>query len=240
MKKQIIIEATDVKKTYTNEQITLDVLKSVNLKIYKGEINTILGASGSGKTTLLNVLSGLDDFNSGEIITNKKKIAKLNEKQLLKFRRDNVSFVFQTYKLIPTLSVYKNVEVAAFLSKNPLDVDQVLEEVGLGDKKQSFIHQLSGGEQQRVAIARALVKNAPILFCDEPTGALDEQNSKNILEILKRVNEKYQITIVMVTHNPSIKYMSHQTIYLNSGEIVNNEMRSSETLLTPEQLNWSL
>lgn len=235
--KDIIIDAKNVVKSYKNNELIVEVLKGVNLQIYKGEINTILGASGGGKTTLLNVLSGLDDFDSGEIIVNHQNISNLNEKQRLQFRREQVSFVFQTYKLIPTLDVYKNVEVAAYLSKNPLDINQILKEVGLENKAHSFIYELSGGEQQRVAIARALVKNSPILFCDEPTGALDEQNSKNILQILKNINEKYNVTIVMITHNPSIKNMSHQTIVLNSGKIVDITHKDTNQLTNPFDLN---
>lgn len=235
-----IIIARNIKKVFTSRNLNNVVLKGIDLEIVKGEINTILGVSGGGKTTLLNILSGLEPPTSGEVIINGVNIEKYNSKQRLEFRRNNVSFIFQTYRLISNLSVKKNIELAAYLSDKPLDVIQTLKDVGLEGKENAFPTELSGGEQQRVAIARAIVKNEKLLFCDEPTGALDEKNSKNILNILKDINNKYGVTIVMITHNPSIRYMSHKTFTLNSGVIEKIELRKDSELIAPDKLVWGL
>lgn len=238
--KKILISAKNITKIYLDGEEENKVLNDISVDFYEGEITTILGASGSGKTTLLNILGALDYANFGEVWINKQELNKLNDKQRLEFRRKNISFIFQSYQLIPNLTIYRNVEIAAYLSKNPKDVLQILEEVGLKDKINKYPHQLSGGEKQRVAIARALVKNDKILFCDEPTGALDETNSKKILTILKNINEKYNVSIIMITHNKSISNMSHKTITLNSGIIENTFENPKQNLVDPLNLNWGV
>ena len=184
-----------------------------------GEILVILGASGSGKSTLLNVISGLDTPTSGEIICNGQLISSYNEKQLTRFRRESLGFIFQQYNLLQNLNVRENVEIGSSIGKSPLDLDEIISLVGLGEKKHKYPYQLSGGEQQRVSIARSVAKNPEILFCDEPTGALDEETGKQVLEILQQMNEKYHTTVVIITHNPYIAQLADRVIRMNSGEI---------------------
>lgn len=233
----ILYETKGIIKKYKSGEGYLFALNKVNVKFEKEQINTILGPSGSGKTTLLNVLSGLDNIDEGNILFQDKDLAKLNDTKLTEYRRENIGFIFQSYNLISTLTVYENVELGAYLSKNPLDIDTVLDQVGLKDHKDKFPHQLSGGQQQRVAIARVLVKNPKVIFCDEPTGALDEENGRSVLKLLQNLNEKYKTTLIMVTHNPNIAKMSHKVIYFNSGNIVQEE--SNEQLLDAYEIDWS-
>lgn len=233
----VLYETKDIIKKYKSGEGYLFALNKVNVKFEKEQINTILGPSGSGKTTLLNVLSGLDNIDEGSILFQDKDLAKLNDTKLTEYRRENIGFIFQSYNLISTLTVYENVELGAYLSKNPLDIDTVLDQVGLRDHKDKFPHQLSGGQQQRVAIARVLVKNPKVIFCDEPTGALDEENGRSVLKLLQNLNEKYKTTLIMVTHNPNIAKMSNKVIYFNSGNIVQEE--SNEQLLDAYEIDWS-
>lgn len=230
-------KAKNLVKKYQNGDEVLYALNGVNVEFFSGKINTILGPSGSGKTTLLNVLSGLDNVDSGEIIFEGKDIANLKEKDRTLYRRDNTGFIFQSYNLISTLTVRENVELGAKLSKNALGIDDVIEQVGLNEHINKFPHQLSGGQQQRVAIARVLVKNPKVIFCDEPTGALDETSGRKVLELLQNLNEKYKTTLIMVTHNLNIADMSHKVIYFNSGKII--EEKTNEEVKSAYEIEWS-
>lgn len=216
------IEMKNAVKTYGIGEAAIHALDCVNLEIEKGEICVILGPSGSGKSTLLNMLGGLDSLEEGEIVINEKKISDYSKKQLGEYRRQNVGFVFQTYNLIGDLTVRENVKVVSNISKNPLDIDALLEELGLDKHKTHFPNELSGGQQQRCAIARALVKNPELLLCDELTGALDSKSSRDVLEILERINQTYHTTIIMITHNEGIAAMADRIIRIHDGKIVEN------------------
>ncbi|MFV0246393.1 MAG: ABC transporter ATP-binding protein, partial [Mycoplasmatales bacterium] len=185
----------------------------------------------------LNVLSGLDNVTSGSIKFNGEELTGLSEDKLTLYRRENTGFIFQSYNLISTLTVRENVELGAYLSSNALDIDDVLKEVGLEEHKDKFPHQLSGGQQQRVAIARVLVKNPKVIFCDEPTGALDEKSGKVVLELLQNLNKKYNTTLVMVTHNPNIADMSHNVFFFKDGKIVENKINKKIKLA--KDIEWS-
>ena len=232
-----LYEAKNLIKKYKSGEGDLFALNNVSVVFEAEKINTILGPSGSGKTTLLNMLSGLDYVNSGELIFDGVDIAKYNDKKMTEYRRNNIGFIFQSYNLISTLTVRENVELGAYLSKDPLDIDEVLEQVGLEDHKGKYPHQLSGGQQQRVAIARVLVKNPKVIFCDEPTGALDEKSGRNILELLQNLNKKYKTTLIMVTHNPNIANMSHKVITFNSGEIVKEV--TNDKVMSAQEIEWA-
>lgn len=209
----------------------------MNVEISEGEITTILGPSGSGKTTLLNCLSGLDSPTSGEIYFNSENITSYNEEKLTTYRRKNTGFIFQNYNLISTLTVRENVALGAHLGDDSFNVNDIIKEVGLEDHKNKFPHQLSGGQQQRVAIARVLVKNPKVIFCDEPTGALDEESGRNILQLLQDLNIKHQTTIIMVTHNPNIAQMSNKVIYFLNGNI--SKERNNKTIKNAQEIDWS-
>lgn len=234
---KLLYDAQKLTKKYQAGSEALYALNEVDVQIEAHKINTILGPSGSGKTTLLNMLSALDDVNSGKILFEGKDIANLNQAQKTKYRRKNTGFIFQSYNLISTLTVRENVELGHYLSKNSLDIDETLEEVGLSEHKHKYPHQLSGGQQQRVAIARVLVKNPKVIFCDEPTGALDEASGRKILELLQKLNDKYQTTLIMVTHNPNIAEMSHKVIYFNSGKIVKEV--ENQKIKNAFEIKWS-
>lgn len=224
-------------KKYISGGNELYALDNVDVSFEKGNITTILGPSGSGKTTLLNMVSGLDKLDSGTINFEGVDISGYNEAKLSKYRRQNTGFIFQSYNLISTLTVRENIELGEYLSKNSLDVDEILEEVGLTEHSEKFPHQLSGGQQQRVAIARVLVKNPKVMFCDEPTGALDEKSGRKVLELLQNLNTKYGTTLIMVTHNPNIADMSHQVIHFKNGNIV--DVIKNETVLSANEIEWS-
>lgn len=230
-------ECKNLVKKYKSGGGELFALNNVDVNFEKGKITTILGPSGSGKTTLLNMVSGLDSIDSGVINFEGKDISGYSESKLSKYRRNNTGFIFQSYNLISTLTVRENIELGEYLSKNSLSIDEILEEVGLTDHADKFPHQLSGGQQQRVAIARVLVKNPKVMFCDEPTGALDEVSGRKVLDLLQSLNEKYGTTLVMVTHNPNIADMSHQVIYFKNGEIV--DRKTNEHVMTAYEIEWS-
>lgn len=215
-----ILSAKNVYKTFISGEFKNEVLKNLNVDIIEGEITVMLGTSGSGKTTLLNIISGLDKATSGEIIFNNVDIEKLSEKELTNFRRDNVSFIFQQYNLIKDLTVYENVKLTAELVNNESKIEEVLKDVGLEKYMDSYPHQLSGGMQQRVAIARALIKEPKIMFCDEPTGALDEKSGREVLKLLGNINKK-GTTLFMITHNPNIAKMANKVIHIKNGIIDN-------------------
>lgn len=230
------IKFTNVSKEYKLGNSTFFALKNISFEANKGEMVAILGPSGSGKSTLLNILGGLDRASNGEVIFDNKNISELSDKELTKYRRDNVGFVFQFYNLIPNLTAYENIEVSAELNINSHNIDEILEAVGLLDKKNKFPQELSGGEQQRVSIARAIIKNPKLLLCDEPTGALDYTTSKEVLELLDKINKQYGTTIFIVTHNSAIASMCHRVIKLRGGEITN--LRINEKRLPPKEVEW--
>lgn len=218
--KKVILKLKNVYKVYKLGKISTNALDGINLDIYDGEILVILGPSGSGKTTLLNVLSGLDKPTSGDIIYNEKNnIAKYTQRKITKFRKNNLGFIFQTYNLLEHLNVKENILVGRKLGKTRVDIDDIINLVGLSHHKRKYMHELSGGEQQRVSIARAIAKRPNIMFADEPTGALDEKTGKTVLGTLVQINKKYKTTMIIVTHNPGIAELADRVIHVNSGKI---------------------
>lgn len=226
-----------VSKIYKNFDTENHALNKIDLEINEGEIVVILGPSGSGKSTMLNILSGIDNPTKGKVYFNNERIDKLKEKELTNYRKDNLGFIFQSYNLVPNLTIKENIELGRELSKNPLDLKEIVKEVGLIYHMNKYPYGLSGGQMQRVAIARALVKNPKVLFCDEPTGALDEKTGKNVLKLLQDINKKYNTTMIIVTHNPSIANMANTVIKMNSGEI--KEIIKNETIMDAEDLRWA-
>lgn len=233
----MLFETKDIVRKYKSGEGILYALNKVNVTIEEGKVTTILGPSGSGKTTLLNNLSGLDQLTSGQILFNGVDITKFNDKQLTTYRRENTGFIFQNYNLIGTLSARENVALGAYLNKSAFKIDDIIKEVGLEEHKNKFPHQLSGGQQQRIAIARVLVKNPKVIFCDEPTGALDEENGRKVLQLLQDLNKKYNTTIIMVTHNPNIANMSHKVINFRNGNIDN--IKENTNILSASEIDWS-
>ena len=218
-KERKFLEVCGLKKSFGSGDTKQDVLKGLDFTVAKGEFCVLLGPSGSGKSTLLNILGGIDSADSGEIYIDGDKLADMNEKSLTKYRRKHLGYVFQMYNLIPNLNVKENIETGAYLSDTPLDIDELLKILGLYEHRHKLPNQLSGGQQQRVSIGRAIVKNPDILLCDEPTGALDYNTSKEILKLIEEVNVKYGNTIIMVTHNEAIKEMADHVIKLRDGKI---------------------
>ena len=213
------VEVSNVKKSYGEGGSYVEVLKGVSVGVEKGEMCVIQGTSGSGKSTLLNCIGGLDDIDSGSCKIDGLEIAGLKKDALSDYRRDTLGFIFQFYNLVPNLTVRENIEVCRYLTKDPLDMNELLTTLGLKEHADKFPSQLSGGQQQRTAIARALIKNPKLLLCDEPTGALDSNTSREILILLEKINQKYGTTMLIVTHNNSIKNMVHRVIYLKDGQI---------------------
>ena len=211
------LEIKNVKKSYGEGGSFVQVLKGVTTGVERGQMCVIQGTSGSGKSTLLNCIGGLDTMDSGSVIVDKTEIFGMKNKKLADYRRDNLGFIFQFYNLIPNLTVKENIQVCEYLTKNPLNMNELLDVLGLTEHQNIFPSQLSGGQQQRCAIARALIKNPKLLLCDEPTGALDSNTSRDILMLLEQINEMYNTTMVIVTHNNSIKNMVHKVIYLKDG-----------------------
>lgn len=232
----MFIDVTNLKKSYTAGVVRNEILKGIGLKLEKGEIGVILGPSGSGKSTLMNIIGGLDRCDSGQVCVGGVEISGLNDDRLTDYRRGEIGFVFQFYNLVPNLTAGENIEVVANISKSPLNTDEVLASVEMQDKKQRFPRELSGGEQQRVAIARAIVKNPRLLLCDEPTGALDFQTSRSILQLLQQVNQKYGTTILMITHNAAIAAMANRVYRLRSGEIAEALVNRNTT--PAERIEW--
>lgn len=217
------IELKNVVKSYTMGDVTIYANNGVNFKVNKGEFTVIVGASGAGKTTILNMLGGMDTPTSGTILVDGHNIATYDDKQLTDYRRDDIGFVFQFYNLVQNLTALENVELASQISKDPLNSLDILERVGLGERKDNFPAQLSGGEQQRVAIARAIAKNPKLLLCDEPTGALDYQTGKSILGLLRSMCDNYGMTVIVITHNSALAPMADQVIHLKNGKVEKQE-----------------
>ena len=220
------LEVKGIKKSYGEGESYVQVLKGIDLSIKKGDMCVIQGTSGSGKSTLLNCIGGLDNVDSGSIMIDGKEIVGLKQNPLSEYRRESLGFIFQFYNLVPNLTVKENIRVCEYLTDNPMDVDELMEVLGLTKHQNKFPSQLSGGQQQRCAIARALIKNPKLLLCDEPTGALDSKTSRDILILLETVNKKYGTTMLIVTHNNSIKNMVHQVIMMKDGEIRKNYINS--------------
>ncbi|HKM35662.1 MAG TPA: ABC transporter ATP-binding protein [Lachnospiraceae bacterium] len=232
----MFLEINNVRKHFGEGESRVEVLKGIDVQIEKGEICVLLGPSGSGKSTLLNIIGGIDQADSGYISINGEKTADMSEKVLTMYRRKHLGYIFQMYNLIPNLNIQENIEVGAYLSDHSLDVEDLLHTLGLYEHRHKLPNQLSGGQQQRTAIGRAIVKNPDILLCDEPTGALDYNTSKEILNLIEKVNQKYGNTVVMVTHNDAIKNMADRIITLHDGEIRKNYR--NEAKISSVDLEW--
>ena len=232
----MFLEVKDLNKGFGDKTNRIEVLKNLSLNIEKGEFCVLLGPSGSGKSTLLNILGGIDYPDGGEVKINGEKMNSLNSKKLTMFRRNHLGYVFQMYNLIPDLTVRENIEVGAYLSKKPLNLDELIETLGLKEHQDKLPSQLSGGQQQRTSIGRAIIKNPDILLCDEPTGALDYNTSKEILNLIEKVNQKYGSTVIMVTHNDAIKYMADRVVRLRDGQILKNYLNDKK--VKAEDLEW--
>ena len=230
------LEVHGLCKGYGQDEARVEVLKRIDVSLGKGEVCVLLGPSGSGKSTFLNIVGGLEQADAGSIQVGGVTITDLPANDLVEYRRRELGFVFQFYNLVPDLTVTENIEVCQYLSDNPLPIDGLLKSLGLWEHRRKFPHEISGGQQQRCAIGRALVKNPGLLLCDEPTGALDYHTSKEILELMERVNRDYGCTIVIVTHNDAIKHMAHRILRLRDGELVADEMNPH--ILPARELTW--
>lgn len=236
MGEKSFLKISGIRKNFGSGENRTEVLKGIDFEVAKGEFCVLLGPSGSGKSTLLNIIGGIDSPDSGYISINGEKTGDMDEKTLTRYRRKHLGYVFQMYNLIPNLNVKENVEVGAYLSDDPLDVDELLKILGLYEHRHKLPNQLSGGQQQRTSIGRAIVKNPDILLCDEPTGALDYNTSKEILKLIEDVNQKYGNTIIMVTHNDAIKNMADRTVKLRDGMIRRNIV--NENKISAADLDW--
>ena len=232
----MFLTVKDLKKSYGSTSNKVEVLKGINFEVEKGEICVLLGPSGSGKSTLLNIIGGIDDADLGYVSIDSEKTKDMKEKELTRYRRKHQGYVFQMYNLIPNLNVKENIEVGAYLSDSPLDINELLNTLGLYEHRHKLPNQLSGGQQQRTAIGRAIVKNPDILLCDEPTGALDYHTSKEILKLIEDVNKKYGNTVIMVTHNDAIQNMADRVIKLRDGQIRDNIVNNSK--VSAADLEW--
>lgn len=232
----MFLTVKDLKKSYGSTSNKVEVLKGINFEVEKGEICVLLGPSGSGKSTLLNIIGGIDDADLGYVSIDSEKTKDMKEKELTRYRRKHLGYVFQMYNLIPNLNVKENIEVGAYLSDSPLDINELLNTLGLYENRHKLPNQLSGGQQQRTAIGRAIVKNPDILLCDEPTGALDYHTSKEILKLIEDVNKKYGNTVIMVTHNDAIQNMADRVIKLRDGQIRDNIVNNSK--VSAADLEW--
>ena len=232
----MFLEIRGIKKSFGTGDSRVNVLKGLDLDIEKGEFCVLLGPSGSGKSTLLNIIGGIDGADEGSITIEGERLEDMTEKKLSLYRRKHLGYIFQMYNLIPNLTVRENIEVGAYLSDHPLDVDELLHTLGLYEHQRKLPNQLSGGQQQRTAIGRAIVKNQDILLCDEPTGALDYHTSKEILKLIETVNQRYGNTIIMVTHNDAIKDMADRVVKLRDGMIRKNYR--NEVKIPAINLEW--
>ncbi|MFZ5639381.1 MAG: ABC transporter ATP-binding protein [Bacillota bacterium] len=231
-----IIVTRNLQKTFYNGEVPVRALKGASLEIDAGQFVVILGPSGSGKSTLLNIVGGMDTPTEGEILYKDKPLQGMSKNELTMYRRNAVGFIFQFYNLMPNLTAYENVALAAEITKDPLDAEKVLEEVGLGDRKDHFPSRLSGGEQQRVAIARAIAKNPDILLCDEPTGALDYETGKQVLNYLQKFNREQGKTLIIITHNAAIGKMADRVIYFKDGRV--DRVEFNHNPVTADEVSW--
>ena len=232
----MFMEIQGLKKSFGSGSNKVTVLKGIDFSLERGEFCVLLGPSGSGKSTLLNIIGGIDTPDRGAVIVNGEKMADMTEKTLTKYRRNHLGYVFQMYNLIPNLNVQENIEVGAYLSDDPLDVNELMHTLGLYEHRHKMPNQLSGGQQQRTSIGRAIVKNPDSLLCDEPTGALDYNTSKEILSLIEKVNQTYGNTVIMVTHNDAIKNMADRVIRLRDGMIRKNYI--NENKIPASDLEW--
>lgn len=226
----MFIEIKNARKHYGEGDALVKALDDINLSLDEGEVYVILGPSGSGKSTLLNMVGGLDSLDDGEIIISGRNISRADKKSMTEYRREDIGFVFQFYNLIPDLTVQENIEVVADISDNPLNINEVMEELGIADYKNRFPKELSGGQQQRVAIARALIKNPKILLCDELTGALDSKSSRDVLRVIEKVNSSFKTTIIIITHNEAIAHMADTVVRIRDGKVadcIDNKQKMS-------------
>ena len=232
----MFLELRQIKKSFGQGENRVEVLHGIDLKIAQGEFCVLLGPSGSGKSTLLNIIGGIDSADSGELLLDGQRLSRMKERKLTAYRREHLGYVFQMYNLIPNLTVRENIEVGAYLSRHPLDVNELLHTLGLWEHRGKLPNQRSGGQQQRTAIGRAVVKRPDILLCDEPTGALDYQTSKEILALIEEVNRRWGNTVLMVTHNDAIRHMAHRVVRLRDGRIWDEQV--NERRLSAEELEW--
>ena len=232
----MFLEISNLTKSFGEGDNRIEVLKGINFGVEKGDICVLLGPSGSGKSTLLNIIGGIDDANGGYVSINGEKTADMDEKKLTVYRRKHLGYVFQMYNLFPNLTVKENIEVGAYLGDSPLPIDELLHTLGLYEHRNKMPNQLSGGQQQRTSIGRAIIKNPDILLCDEPTGALDYNTSKEILKLIEDVNQKYGNTVIMVTHNDAIKNMADRVIRLRDG-MIRKDYRNEEKI-SAKDLDW--
>ena len=230
------VKINNVKKFYGDNESRVQVLKGIDCEISAGEICVVLGPSGSGKSTLLNIIGGLENADEGCIDIGDFCTDDMKEKDLANYRRNNLGFVFQFYNLIPDLTIRENIEVCAYLTEKPLDMDELLETLGLTEHQNKFPNQLSGGQQQRCAIGRALIKNPPLILFDEPTGALDYSTSKEILALIEKINKQYHNTMIIVTHNQAISLMADRILKLHDGKIVSNKLNNEK--IAAKDLEW--
>jgi putative ABC transport system ATP-binding protein len=231
-----LLRLDGVGRTYQMGEVAVNVLRNISLDVHPGELLVMVGPSGSGKTTILNLVGGMDKPTTGRIWYRERDLTRATDAELTRYRRDAIGFVFQFYNLVPTLTARENVMVATEIAAHPLDVDHVLEIVGLADRMDHFPAQLSGGEQQRVAIARALAKNPELLLCDEPTGALDFATGKKVLRLLVDVMRTMHKTVLIITHNTAIAELAHRVVHLRSGEVV--DIRTNAQPTPPEDITW--
>lgn len=236
MDRNVLMKVDNISKDYRMGEVTVNALQEASFEIYDGEFIVILGPSGSGKSTLLNILGGMDLPTTGRVLVMDEEINKYNDRKLTAYRRDKVGFVFQFYNLMANLTARENVELATEMCRNALNIDDVMVEVGLGERKDHFPSQMSGGEQQRVAIARAVAKNPLLLLCDEPTGALDYKTGLLILSLLHKINREMKKTVVIITHNMAIGDMADRVIKMRSGRIV--EIKENADPIPPERIEW--
>ena len=236
MWEEMFLEIKNLKKSFGTQANRTEVLKGIDFSVEKGEICVLLGPSGSGKSTLLNIIGGIDDADEGYISINGERTADMNEKSLTRYRRRHLGYVFQMYNLIPNLNVKENIEVGAYLSDRALNINELMKTLGLYEHRSKLPNQLSGGQQQRTAIGRAIIKNPDILLCDEPTGALDYQTSKEILRLIEEANHRYGNTVIMVTHNDAIKNMADRVVKLRDGQIRKNYV--NEEKIAACDLDW--